>query len=81
MNLKLFVHNELEVIINLNNGEAFTSIAGYVRMSGKAYSTIQERVAKYNIAYRKKEIKSAKVRSGSGVQVCRLIPGELPTLT
>lgn len=66
--------NGIELVINTKTGEAFSTQAGYVRMSGKAKSSISVRVQKL---VRLGDIKEAEVDTGYGVKLVRLIPADL----
>lgn len=69
-NLQLFNNDGLELIINTQTGESFASVSGYARMSGKARSTIAERLSKL-------EVITAEMLTGGGVQAIRLISEDL----
>ncbi len=77
--LKLFeIDDGLEYIINLQTGEAFTSIAGYSRMSLVPSSTVSDRVTKYNSdCIRNKRVEKAKIQTDTGFSTVRLIPAKL----
>lgn len=73
--LETFTNQDgVELIINITTGEAFASISGYSRISGKAKSTICERIDKL---VRSGGIETAEVDTGYGVKVVRLIPAKL----
>lgn len=71
--LTRYENSGIELVINIQTGEAFSSIRGYARMSGKAESTIRERCN----GARKNEIKEAQIDTVGGLQGARLIPAEL----
>lgn len=74
-NLTRFESNDgTEFYIETVTGEAFTTQAGYVRMSKKAQSTISERVSKL---VRNQEYFEAEINTGYGIKLVRLIPAEL----
>lgn len=70
--LARFDKNGIEILINTQTGESFASVSGYARMSGKAQSTISER-----LGYRKHEVKTDEVQTPGGLQVIRLISEDL----
>ena len=61
----------IELVIDNETGESFATVKGYTRMSGKANSTITERVA------RLEDIKSAEILTTQGLRMARLIPANL----
>lgn len=67
--LTRYENSGIELVINTQTGEAFSSIRGYARMSGKAESTIRERCN----GARKNEIKEAQIDTVGGLQKSRLI--------
>lgn len=62
----------IELVINMRTGEAFATQAGYVRMSGKAKSTISERLQ----GVQAQGIKTTKIQTDGGLQGVRLIPAD-----
>lgn len=69
-NLQLFNNEGLELIINSETGESFSTVSGYARMSGKARSTLTERLSKLPVI-------TTEVNTGGGVQGVRLISEDL----
>lgn len=67
-NLVNYLANGIELYIDQETGESFASIRGYARLSGKAESTIHER-----IGVRKTPTKTAEVQTPGGLQGVRLI--------
>lgn len=70
INLKVFNNDGLEIVIDLNTGEAYATQAGYCRMSGKSQSTISSRMN----GQRGIDIKMAEILTAGGLQGVRLIP-------
>lgn len=68
--LQRFDRDGIELIINTRTGESFATVSGYARMSGKAQSTISERIGKH-------PVETAEIETAGGVQGVRLIPGRL----
>jgi len=60
----------VELVIDMATGEAFATQAGYARMSGKAKSTISERLQKVQF----QGIKTAEIQTKQGLRMVRLIP-------
>lgn len=65
-----FDRDGIELVINTQTGENFTTQAGYERMSGKAKSTISERMTE---GVRKDRFKTAEIQTAGGIQGVRLI--------
>ena len=65
--------NGVEILIDTVTGESFASVKGYSRMSGKALSTISERLK----GVRNNEQKTAEVYTDGGLQGVRLISEDL----
>lgn len=63
----------IELVINCETGESFATLKGYMRMSGKAKSTISERVKGVRLEY----IKDAEIHTPGGLQGVRLIPAKI----
>jgi hypothetical protein len=76
-NLTVFQRNGIDVVINSNTGESFSSIRGYARMSGKAQSTVQSRVDRMPEGERTASIKTAEIHTPGGLQAVRLISEDL----
>ena len=72
-NLTLFTQFGLEIVVNTDTGEAFCTQAAYCRMSGKAVSTISERMT----SLRNSEVQSAEILTNAGLRSVRLIPAKL----
>lgn len=72
-NLTLFAENGLEILIDTQTGEAFCTQAAYCRMSGKASSTISDRVR----ALPENTLKTAEITTPFGVKQFRLISADL----
>ncbi len=73
-NLVRYNSNGIELVINQETGAAYATQAGYLRMSGKAKSTISERVAK---GFGAGNIVGAEINTPGGLQGVRLIPADL----
>ena len=72
--LTVFKTNDgIELVIDTQTGEAFATQAGYSRMSGKASSTISERLKGVRSDY----IRMAEILTAGGLQGVRLIPAKL----
>jgi len=72
--LKQFKTDEgIEIVIDTKTGEAFASIRGYARMSGKPRSTIQSRVDRLEKGGRISPSKTAEVLTPGGIQGVRLL--------
>ena len=63
----------IELVIDTHTGEAFATISGYARMSGKAKSTISERLE----TVRDEEPKTAEIQTVQGLRTVRLISAKL----
>jgi len=61
--------NGLEILIDEQTGESFCSVRGYARMSGKAVSTISERLAAFGFD----DVNTAQIHTESGSKSVRLI--------
>lgn len=59
----------IELVIDTLTGESFVTVSGYARMSGKARSTISERLK----GVREEEIKEAQVQTAGGLQGVQLL--------
>jgi hypothetical protein len=70
--LTRFDNDGLELIIDTVTGEAFTTLSGYARMSGKAKSTISER-----LTVRNEDLKTAEILTQQGLRTVRLISADL----
>ena len=68
--LQRFDQDGLELVIDTQTGEAFATVSGYARMSGKALFTISER----SKGVRSESIKTAQIQTPGGLQGVRLIP-------
>ena len=85
-NLQRFDSNGIELIINTTTGVSFASVSGYARLSGKAVSTISERLSK---TVRNNDSNTAQIQTATGIKTIRVISEdlisewlrELPTLT
>lgn len=73
MSLTRFEQNGLELVINTETGEAFASLRGYARMSGKDQSTISRRCQ----GVASECIKTAEILTPGGLQGVALIPESL----
>ncbi|MGL6338496.1 MAG: hypothetical protein ACRC80_05065 [Waterburya sp.] len=73
MQLQRYKNDGLELIIDLETGESFTSINGYSRLSGKAKSTTSARIK----ASSETLFRSSEIDTGYGVKVVRLIPEDM----
>jgi hypothetical protein len=71
--LTVFNNEGLELAIDTNTGEAFATLNGYVRMSGKAKSTIHGRLEGVRFG----EVKEAEILTAGGLQGVRLISAAL----
>ncbi len=69
-NLQTFNKDGLELIIDTETGESFASVSGYARMSGKAQSTISERIGKTTV-------NEAQIQTKTGSKTIRLISEDL----
>lgn len=72
-NLQLFNNEGLELIINSETGESFSTVSGYARMSGKDKSTISRRldtVAEYFV-------NNTQIQTKTGFKSVALIPEDL----
>lgn len=73
-NLTRFESNDgIELYIDGLTGEAFASQTGYCRMSGKAKSTISERVERFGF----EAIKSSEILTTTGLKTVRLLPADI----
>ncbi|NES00190.1 MAG: hypothetical protein F6J86_41415 [Symploca sp. SIO1B1] len=63
----------IEILINTETGESFCSVSGYARMSGKAKSSIHDRLK----TVQKEEENSAKIPTSKGMREVSLIPLDL----
>jgi len=68
--------SELDILVDQNTGKSYCSIKGYARLSGKAKSTISERVSKLTSGS-EILVKSAEILTTGGLKVVRLIPEEI----
>ena len=75
MNLTRFERDGLELVIDTQTGEAFASIRGYARMTGKPESTIRDR----SKGARKNEVVEAEILTLGGVQGARLLTEDIIT--
>lgn len=66
--LQRYDRDGLELVIDTQSGEAFATVSGYARMSGKAKSTISDRTV------RSGGLKTAEVQTTTGSKTVRLIP-------
>lgn len=75
-NLVRYDNNDIELVIDQDTGAAFTSIAGYARMSGVSYPTVKKRVERLNSGdiY---QLESAEIPTASGIRVVTLLPASL----
>ena len=73
--LQRFDHDGIELIIDTETGESFTSISGYARMSGKIPSTISRRLTMSGL--REKGLDQAQIETASGLRTVALIPEDL----
>lgn len=64
----------LELVINQNTGESFTTQAGYARMSGLSKQAISKRVLQ---GVNQNEVKTAEILTSGGLQGVNLIPASL----
>lgn len=71
-NLVSFNKDGLEILVDNTTGESFCSVSGYARMSGKAQSTISER-----LTHRKDEVKEAEILTTTGLKTHRLVSEDL----
>lgn len=71
--LQRYDKDGLELIIDTITGEAFATVNGYSRLSGKAKSTIYKRLKGVHIS----NVKTAEIKTEGGVQGVRLIPSKL----
>ena len=77
MTLARFEKDDIELVIDTRTGEAFVSIRGYARMSGKAQSTIQSRTDRMSEGERSRVTQTAEIQTPGGLQGVRLIPAKL----
>ena len=73
MTLTRFDRDGLELVINTRTGEAYASIRGYARMSGKAESTIRKRLQGAHLP----ALEMAEIHTPGGLQGAHLIPEDL----
>ena len=71
--LSSFSQGELEIYVDHETGESFASVSSYARMSGRALSTISERIN----GLRSTPCKKAEVLTSKGLQGIRLIDEDL----
>lgn len=71
--LKRFDQDGLEILIDTNSGESFASVNGYARMSGKAKSTISQRLQGVSLG----SPKTAQILTEGGLQGVRLITEDM----
>ena len=71
--LTRFDNNGIELIIDLDTGEAFATQAGYARMSGLSKQAISKRLQGVN----QKEAKTAEIPTSQGLRMVNLIPAKL----
>lgn len=74
-NLARFENDGLELIIDTVTGEAFASVRGYARMTGKPESTIRDR----SKGARKDEVVEAEILTPGGLQGARLLTEDIIT--
>jgi hypothetical protein len=67
--------NGVELIIDTVTGESFATVSGYARMSGKAKSTISERLKGVALD----NVKQTEIQTQGGLQAVRLISEDLIT--
>ena len=72
-NLKAYEKNGIELVINLDTGEAFATAKGYSRMASIPYSTVKNRVQKGDGT---DDIQTALIPTLKGLQQGRLIPAK-----
>lgn len=72
--LQRYDRDGLELVIDTQSGEAFATIRGYARMSGKDHSTIVRRVQKLGAS---DQVKTAEIDTPGGLQGGALIPESL----
>lgn len=65
----------IEILINTETGESFCSVSGYARMSGKAKSSIHDRLKTVH----KEEENSAEIPTSKGTRTVRLVTEDLIT--
>ena len=73
MNLTRFDNDVIELLINTQTGEAFSTQAGYARMSGLSQQAVNKRCRGYN----QDELQSFEIDLGYGLQGYNLIPAKL----
>ena len=73
MNLTRFDNDGIELLINTQTGEAFSTQAGYARMSGLSQQAVNKRCRGYN----QDELQSFEIDLGHGLQGYNLIPAKL----
>lgn len=67
----------IEILIDAITGEAGCSINGYSRLSGKAKSTISERLDRMSQGVRETMVKELEIQTAGGLQGVRLISEDL----
>jgi hypothetical protein len=70
-NLTRFDKEGIEIIIDLETGEAFASISGYARMSGKTQQAISIRINNLD------DVIEAEIQTSNGIRLHKLIPEPL----
>jgi hypothetical protein len=71
--LTVFKQDGIELAINTQTGEAFATVSGYARMSGKDKSVISRRLG----TVAKEGIKNAEIQTVQGLRTVALIPETL----
>lgn len=74
-NFKLFCQDEsgIEIVINPDTEEAYTTVSGYAKLSGKDYSTIDRRI----VTMATDEQIEAEVETARGLKSVVLLPTAL----
>jgi hypothetical protein len=73
LSLAQFENDGIEIYIDANSGESFTSVSGYARLSGRAKSTILRRLK----GVADQEIKTTQIQTPGGLQGVALITEDL----
>jgi phage antirepressor YoqD-like protein len=72
-----FDKDGIELVIDCNTGETFSTERGYARMSGKPYSTINSRITRMSEGDRNTYTKYAEINTMGGMQGVRMINEDL----